>query len=180
MNALQWDLQYAPAYDPPGYNNDITDDFPDVANGPTTLPGAYTVVLQYGSQKLQAPLTIAVDPRVHPAAGALEARLAFEQQILGTIDELDRAVAAAMTAGAKLPPARRAQVNAAITNLVLLHGSSSEYDVVNETKLREQLGFLLNSLEGAYAKPTAAELSTYDELKAEAAAGEAKLKSLTT
>jgi hypothetical protein len=50
---------------------------------------------------------------------------------------------------------------------------------VNETKLREQLGFLLNSLEGAYAKPTPAELSTYDDLKALAAEGEAKLKSLT-
>ncbi len=179
MNALQWDLQYGPAYDPPGYNNDITDDFPDVANGPSTLPGAYTVVLQYGSQKLQAPLTIAVDPRVHPAAGALEARLAFEQQILATIDELDRAIAAAMTASAHMPAAKRAQVDAQIANLILLHGSSSEYDVVNETKLREQLGFLLNSLEGAYAKPTPAEISTYDDLKALAADGEAKLKSLT-
>jgi hypothetical protein len=179
MNAFQWDMQYAPAFDPPGYKNDITDDFPDVANGPSTLPGAYTVVLQYGSQKLTAPLTIAVDPRVHPAAGALEARLAFEQQILGTIDELDRALASAMAAAAKMPAAKRAPVNAAIASLVLLQGSSSEYDVVYETKVREQLGFLLNSLEGAYAKPTAAELSTYDDLKAEATAGEAKLKTLT-
>jgi photosystem II stability/assembly factor-like uncharacterized protein len=179
MNALQWDLQYAPAFDPPAYNNDITDDFPDVANGPTTLPGSYTVVLQYGSQKLQAPLTVAIDPRVHPAAGDLEARLAFEQQIIGTIDELDRAIAAAMTSSAHMPAAQRAQVNAEIANLILLNGSSSEYDVVNETKLREQLGFLLNSLEGAYAKPTPAELTTYQDLKALVTEGEAKLKNLS-
>jgi photosystem II stability/assembly factor-like uncharacterized protein len=132
-NAFQWNLQYAPAFDPPGYNNDITDDFPDVGVGPTTLPGTYTVVLQYGSQKLTAPFAISLDPRVHPAAGELEARLALEQQIFGTIDELDRAIAAAMTASARMPAAKRAQVNAQIADLVLLDGSSSEYDVVHET-----------------------------------------------
>lgn len=179
MNAFQWNLQYPPAFDPPGFKTDVTDDFPDSADGPTTLPGAYTVVLQYGSKRLQAPLTIALDPRVHPAAGDLEARLAFEQQILGTIDELDRAIAAAMAASAHMPAAKRAQVDAAIANLVLLHQSSSEFDVVHPTKLRQQLAFLMNSLENAYAKPTTAELATYQELKGEAAAGEAKLKSLT-
>jgi photosystem II stability/assembly factor-like uncharacterized protein len=179
-NAFQWDMKYAPAYDPPRYNNDITDDFPDVGDGPTTLPGAYTVVLQYGSQKLQAPLTIAVDPRVHPTDADLQARLAFEQQILATIDHLDRAVAAAMTASTHLPAAQRALVNAEIADLVLLNGSSSEYDVVSETKVREQLGFLINSLEGAYAKPTPAELTTYQDLKVLAGEGEAKLTKLTS
>jgi photosystem II stability/assembly factor-like uncharacterized protein len=180
MNAFQWNLQYAPAFDPPRYNTDSTDDFADNGNGPTTLPGAYSVVLQYGSQKLQAPFTIMLDPRVHPAAGDLEARLAFEQQILGTIDQLDRSIAAAMTASAHLPAGQRAQLDAEIANLVLLDKSSSEYDVVHGTKIREQLGFLLNSLEGAYAKPTAAELSTYQDLAALAADGEAKLKSLAS
>ncbi len=180
MNAFQWNLQYAPAFDPPGYNNDVTDDFADVGDGPTTLPGAYTVVMQYGSQKLQAPFTISVDPRVHPAAGDLAARLAFEQQILGTIDHLDRAIASAMTASTHLPAAQRAQVDAEVANLVLLNGSSSEYDVVYPSKLREYLGFLLNSLENAYAKPTAAELATYDDLKAKATAGEERLKNLTS
>jgi hypothetical protein len=180
MNAFQWDLTYAPAFDPPGYKNDITDDFADVGDGPTTLPGSYTVVLQYGSERLQAPLTIALDPRVHPASGDLEARLVLEQQILATIDELDRAIAATMAAGVRLPIDRRAQVDAEIANLVLLNGSSSEYDVVHPTKIREQLGFLLNSLENAYAKPTAVEVSTYQDLKALATEGELRLKSLTS
>ena len=38
---------------------------------------------------------------------------------------------------------------------------------------------LLNSLEGAYEKPTALELSTYQDLKALAVEGEAKLEALT-
>ena len=180
MNAFQWDLKYPPAFDPPGYNIDLTDDFSDAGDGPTVLPGSYTVVLQYGSQRLQAPLKVALDPRVHPAAGDLEARLAFEQQIFATIDSLDRAIAAAMTANRHLPAAKRAAVNAEIADLVLLGKSSSEYDVVYPTKIREQLAFLMNSLENAYAKPTVAELATYQDLKTLAAEGETKLKTLTS
>jgi len=179
MNQFLWDLKYPPAFDPPGYNNDITDDWPDAGDGPTALPGSYTVVLQYGSQTLQAPLKIALDPRIHPAPGELEARLALEQQILAMIDHLDRSIAAAMTASARMPSAARAQVDAEIGGLVLLNGSSSEYDVLHPTKIREQLGYLLNSLENAYAKPSLAELSTYEELKSLAIEGEQRLRTLT-
>ncbi len=178
MNAFQWDMRYPPAFDPPGYSDDVTDDFPDAGDGPTVLPGSYTVVLQYGSQRLSAPLDIRLDPRVQPAPGDLEARLAFEQEILATMSQLDHALAEAMRARDGLPAVRRAQLDTEIANLVLLNGSSSEYDVVFPSKLREQLGFLLNSLEGAYRKPTAAEYATYDELKALAAQGEARLQEL--
>jgi photosystem II stability/assembly factor-like uncharacterized protein len=180
MNAFQWDMKYAPAYDPPRYANDVTDDFPDVGDGPTTLPGSYTVVLQYGSQRFTAPFTIQIDPRVRPAPGDLEARLALEQQILASIDALDRAIAAAMNSRSRVPAARRAQIDAEIADLVLLNGSSSEYDVVYSTKLREQLAFLMNSLEGAYRKPTPAEYATYNDLKTLATAGELRLQQLAT
>jgi photosystem II stability/assembly factor-like uncharacterized protein len=179
MNAFQWDMRYPPAYDPPGYSDDVTDDFPDAGDGPTTLPGSYTVVLQYGSKRLTAPLTIRMDPRVHPADGDLEARLTLEQQILATINRLDHALATAMHARNRLPTARRAQLEAEIADLVLLHGSSSEYDVVHPGELREQLGFLLNSLEGAYRRPTAAEYAAYNDLRALATRGEARLQELT-
>lgn len=178
MNAFQWDMKYPPAYDPPRYANDVTDDFPDVGDGPTTLPGSYTVVLQYGSQRLTAPFAIQMDPRVHPAAGELEARLALEQHIFATLDSLDRELGAAINARTSLSGSRRTALDAEIADLVLLGGSSSEYDVVYPTKLREQLAFLLNSLEGAYRKPTPAEYQTYDELKALAATGEARLRQL--
>ena len=38
----------------------------------------------------------------------------------------------------------------------------------------------MNSLEGAYARPTAAEYATYTDLKALAEAGEAKLRALAS
>ncbi len=179
MNAFQWDMRYAPAYDPPGYSDDLTDDFPDAGNGPTTLPGTYTVVLEYGSHRMTAPLSIQVDPRVHPGDGDLEARLSLERQILATMNQLDYALATAMRERAGLPAARRMRLDAEIDSLVLLHGSSSEYDVVFPSKLREQLGFLLNSLEGAYRRPTAAEYAAYNDLASMATRGEARLRELT-
>jgi hypothetical protein len=176
MNVFQWDMKYAPAFDPPGFRTVPTDDWPDAADGPTIVPGSYTVVLQYGSQTLRAPVTVRLDPRIHAAPGALEARLALEMQVLNTIDRLDRAIASAMDA--KLDSAQRAQVQDEIASLVMLDVHSSEADVVHPTKIREQLGFLLNSLEGAYGRPTAAEYSAARDLQALASTGETRLASL--
>jgi photosystem II stability/assembly factor-like uncharacterized protein len=180
MNAFQWDLRYAPGYDFPGFRAQFSDDFPDTVDGPTVLPGKYDAVLEYGTQRLEAPITVQLDPRLHPAPGDLEARLTFETQILATIDHLDRAIFAAMTAAPKLLPAQRAQVDAEVAQLVQLDIHSSEADVLHPTKIREQLAFLMNSLEGAYARPTAAEYATYADLQALAQAGEAKLRSVAS
>ncbi len=114
-------------------------------------------MLQYGSQRLQAPLKVQLDPRIHPAAGDLQARLTLEMQLLNSIDRLDRAIAAALSARNRGPVTQRAQIDEELATLTLLGVSSSEYDVLHPTKVREQLGFLINSLEAAYAKPTAAE-----------------------
>ncbi len=179
MNHFQWDLKYAPAYDYPGFKTVPTDDWADSADGPTVVPGPYTVVLQYGSQRLQASLRVQLDPRIHPAPGDLEARLALEMQLRSSIDRLDRAIAAALSARNRAPTAQRVQIDGEIASLTLLGVSSSEYDVIYPTKIREQLGFLMNSLEGAYARPTAAEYAAAKDLEALATAGEARLIALT-
>ena len=84
-----------------------------------------------------------------------------------------------MDASAKLPPAARAAANDAVAAMVMLDVHSSEADVMHGTKIREQLAFLLNSLEAAYARPTAAEYATFKDLDALATAGEARLKNPT-
>ncbi|HEY5425749.1 MAG TPA: hypothetical protein VIJ77_04290, partial [Candidatus Tumulicola sp.] len=174
-NVFQWDLRYPPATDVPGFRTLGTDDFPDTADGPTILPGTYSAVLQYGDTKIERPLTVQLDPRLHPTKADLEARLALEMQIHATIDTLDKAVIAAMAARDRLPRAKRAAIDRAIADLILMNVHSSEADVLYETKLREQLGFLANELESAYERPTKAEYAAYDELKAETVAGEARL-----
>ncbi|MEO7202669.1 MAG: hypothetical protein ABI431_07550, partial [Candidatus Tumulicola sp.] len=180
MNAFQWDMKYPPAFDAPGYKIDETDDFSDNGDGPTTLPGSYTVVLQYGTHEMRAPFTITVDPRVHPAAGALEARLSLELQLLGEIDRLDRSMSAALAARAHASPQTARAIDEEIAHLMLLGKRSSEYDSVLPTQVREQLAFLMNAMEGAYQAPTQAEYDSYDELKGLADAGIAKLSQLTT
>ncbi len=178
MNAFQWDMKNAPGFDVPGFRRAETDDFPDISDGPTILPGKYTVVLKYGGQTMQQAFTVQLDPRLHPAPGDLEARLALEKQILDSMNSLDRAIANAMAVAAKTP-SKRAAINDEIGNLVMLKMRSSESDVLYQDQIREQLGFLMNSLEGAYQKPTTAEYAAYQELKGIAEAGVAKLTALT-
>ncbi len=180
MNAFQWDLRYAPGYDIPGFRVAETDDFPDAADGPTIVPGNYTVVLQYGATRLQAPLVVRLDPRLHPAPGDLLARLVLEQQIVASIDRLDRAVTGALRVRGKLPATARAQLDREVASLAFLQLTSSEADVLHGDKIRAQLGFLLNSLEDAYQRPTAAEYATYRDLKALAEAGETRLHAIAS
>jgi len=179
-NRFLWDMRYAPAYDVPGFRIDQTSDFPDTGDGPTILPGKYTTVLQYGTTQLRAPFSVRLDLRLHPSPGDLQARLALEMQVLGTMDRLDRSIAGAMSAGTKAPAAQRPQIDAAIASLVMLQMNSSEEGLLHESKVREQLGYLLGSLEGAFARPTAAEYAAYKEMDAEASAGEERLGSLTS
>lgn len=178
VNAFQWDMKYPPAFDAPGYKIDETDDFSDNGDGPTTLPGAYTAVLRYGTHEMRAAFTITVDPRVHPAAGALEARLSLELQLLGEIDRLDRSMAAALAARSHVSRQTARAIDEEIAHLMLLGKRSSEYDSVLPTQVREQLAFLMNAMEGAYQAPTQAEYDSYDELKGLADAGIAKLDRL--
>ena len=179
MNAFQWDLRYPPAADVPGFRTLGTDDYPDTADGPRVVPGTYSVVLQYGTQKIAQPLVVKLDPRLHATQADLEARLALEMKIHATMDGMDKAVIAAMAGRAKLTPAARAAVDRAIANLVMLKVHSSEADVLYEVKLREELAFLANEIETAYDRPTAAEYGTYDDINADVTAGLAALQAAT-
>lgn len=187
-NVFQWDMKYAPGFDPPGFRNEETAcgggpykdcNWPDASGGPTILPGTYTVALTYGAQTVRQPLTVTLDPRAHPAPGDLQARLALEKQILDAINTLDRSVADALSARVKLPAPQRAAVDREIASLVMLHMTSSEADVMYSNKIREQLGFLMNELERGYEKPTAAEYAAFAELKGIAVTGEERLAALT-
>jgi hypothetical protein len=118
---------------------------------------------------------VRLDPRSHATINDLQMRLALEQQIVATIDSLDRAIAAAIATRGKVATS----ANGEIQQLMATENDSSEADTMHGTRVREQLGFLLNSLEGSYAKPTAAEYDTYRDLSALATAGEARLKGMS-
>jgi hypothetical protein len=179
-NLFVWDLRYPPAAEVPGRWLQTTDDFNNSVRGPTVVPGSYTAVLRYGGQTLKQPVVVALDPRLHPTPGDLAARLALERQVHATLDSLNRAINAAIAARPRLSQEKRAQLDAAIADLVQRDIHSSEGDVAKETKLNDHLAFLAGDLDLAYERPTAAEYAAYEELKALADAGVAKLQAIVS
>ncbi|MDQ6825305.1 MAG: hypothetical protein M3007_07570, partial [Candidatus Eremiobacteraeota bacterium] len=179
MNAFEWDMRYSPAAEVNGFHKPTADDFDDGVNGPTVLPAGYTVVLDYDGKKMQQSFRIELDPRLHPASGALALRLALATRIRNTLDDLNRSINAAMTARSRLPRDKRAQLDRALGDVVQMNIHSSEGDVLHETKLRDYLAFLMSELDLAYDKPTTAEYAAYEELRAEAALVPERLKNLT-
>ena len=153
--------------------------FSEFNDGPTIVPGTYSVTLHYGGKKMTQPFNVDLDPGLHPAAGELDARLALEMRIHDTINQLDSAINSAMSAEAKAPPAKRAELQHAIGDLVQLDIHSSEGDLLHETRIHEQLAFLGNELEQAYEKPTAAEMTAFDGYQKRAMDGIARLQALT-
>jgi len=178
MNRFVWDMRSAPATEIFGYREPTALDFSAGVDGPTVVPGAYTATLQYGDKKQTVPLQVALDPRLHPAAGDLDARFALEKRIHDVLDRFNTTINAARSAENKLPAEKRAQIQSAIADLVQFDIHSTEGDVLHETKLRAHLAFLANELEMAYEKPTAAEYASFDELSAQADAGESRLLGL--
>jgi photosystem II stability/assembly factor-like uncharacterized protein len=178
MNAFLWDMRYPGATEVHGLNLESTDDFSDEPLGPTIVPGTYTVVLNYGGKSVQQNFDVKLDPRLHPAQGELEARLALATQISETVDSLNKAVNAALAARSRLSPQKRAQVDQIVAGVVQFDIHSDEGDLLHETKLRDHLVFLMNSLDGAFQAPTAAEQAAYNEMKGQADSAISQLQSL--
>ncbi|MDE2148666.1 MAG: glycosyl hydrolase [Gammaproteobacteria bacterium] len=190
MNHLQWDLRYPDATEVTGFQAPIAaGGLEDTAQGPTVLPGRYTVVLDYGGAKSSQTFAVALDPRLHPAPGALQARLALELKIHDTLDRLDRAlnraiavrdsIRAAVAAGKLDKTKAQPQLSALdndIASLVSLQIQSSEGDLLHGTRLRSHLAYLAADIGQSYDQPTPAEYAVFDDLNRQAQASEQKLR----
>jgi photosystem II stability/assembly factor-like uncharacterized protein len=179
MNRFQWDLRYPDATEVNGFYVPSAaggeDDFPI---GPQITPGTYRVVLDYGGRRYTQTFDVALDPNLHPASGGLAARFALQMQIRDTLDSLDRTINAALAARGNLTGAKRAAMDAAIDSLVNLQTHSSEGPLSSGTRLRSHLAYLQSDIDFAYDRPTQAQYAVYKDLRAQAVAGEAKLRSL--
>ncbi len=67
------------------------------ADGPTAVPGAYTVRLTVNGKTATAPLVLRPDPRVSLPQADLEAQLRFSLDVSGAVTRLTRAVARLQT-----------------------------------------------------------------------------------
>ncbi len=181
MNRFQWDLRYPPATEVTGFEPPVAaGGLDDTVNGPTVVPGNYTVVLNYGGQTSRQTFHVSLDPRLHPAPSGLAARLALGLEIHNTLNALDEKINQAIAARDRLEAAHSASpalaaLNRAIANVVQLKIKSSEGSLVFETKLRSHLAYLAADLDLSYTRPTSAEYAVYQHLAAKAAAGERQL-----
>jgi photosystem II stability/assembly factor-like uncharacterized protein len=131
MHRFVWDLR-EPA--PHSLHQDlpisaVPHQTPHVPQGALVVPGQYVVRLEVDGETQQRPLTIAMDPRVSISAAALERQYALAHQITTMIERTFQAAESAKKAGdAK---------------------AAASFSTLNE-----QLGFLLETVDGADAAPT--------------------------
>jgi photosystem II stability/assembly factor-like uncharacterized protein len=175
-NHYTWNLRYADATEVTGFHPPVAaGGLDDTVQGPTVVPGAYSVVLQYGAQSARVLLTVALDPRLHVASDALAARLALSLRLHAALNTLDTALNRAIVARKSATGAERDALDREIGDLVQLDIHSSEGSLLHETKLRSHLAYLGAELDLSYTAPTAAEGAVADELIAEAQRGETGL-----
>src|SRR5712691_5339593 len=78
LNRFVWDLRHERAPRIPGYS---TGEYDDGFRGPMVLPGRYTVRLTAGGKTSEAPLEVALDPRVKTPQADLEKQLELRVKI---------------------------------------------------------------------------------------------------
>jgi photosystem II stability/assembly factor-like uncharacterized protein len=186
MNRLQWDLRYPYATEVTGYHAPIAaGGMEDSVEGPQVVPGTYSVVLNYGGQKIQQNFVVSLDPRLHATQQDLEARLNLAQQIHADLDALDKdinkAIATRDNLQKKGPQANNtiAKLNDDIEELAQMKMQASEGSLLYETKLRDHLAYLAADIEWGYVRPTEAEEAVFRQLDQQTKQGEQKLEADT-
>ncbi len=180
MNKLLWDLRYADATDVNGfYVPSAAGGENDFVIGPQVVPGTYSVAFTYGGKTVRRTFHVALDPNLHPGAGALQARFALQMQIRSTLDQMDRTINRALAQRDAMPSgARRAALSNEIDRLVNLVTHSSEGPLSTGTRVRDHLAYLQTDVDFAYVRPTRSQYAVYAQLRAEAMNGEARLRKL--
>ena len=148
-------------------------------------PGTYRVILDYGGNVIQQNFQVALDPRIKATQDDLNARFALLMQIHRSLDQLNRTINRAIDARDRLAasgnPANAptvAALDAAIDSLVQRAIQSDEGDVLHPVLLRSQLAYLSSDIDLAYARPTPGQYAVFNQLQAEATAGEQRIESI--
>ena len=181
MHRWVWDLHHsAPVTTTRGYPiSAVPHSTPQRPEGPLALPGSYIVRLTVGAHRLEAPLTLKSDPRVHLPAGALEDQFHLATKLADLLSAASRALLTAKSEHEQLKAlAPTGSTAAAARNYAARLSSlldSPEKKEVEEkdkdeavTKLllpdvHSRLDTLYTEVTRADGAPTAAQLSASEE-----------------
>jgi len=89
MNLFVWDLRYEGATRISGYS---TGEYDSGLRGPRALPGKYTVRFTAAGKTVEAPLEVALDPRVTTSQADLEKQLELRMKIRARLTEISDTV----------------------------------------------------------------------------------------
>ena len=155
MNKFQWNLRYPPSVEVNGYHSPEAAGGLDYStNGPWSVPGTYTVVLDYGGEKSRQTFAIALGSaascdrrRTWPRVWRLTQQIQADMNALN--GEVNAAIAAARSSKRQSPRTasprpRRAgaldALNSLIDSDVQMKIRSSEGDTMQEVKLHALSG----------------------------------------
>jgi photosystem II stability/assembly factor-like uncharacterized protein len=168
LNMFAWNMRYPGPAAFWGMNDIGTD-------GPTALPGRYTVRLEVGGRSSEQPFHLLVDPRSNVTAAALREQFVFLERVRDTVNAVTTTVIRLRSARAQLEDrgqalapgsAARQQAEALARQLAALEDSlyqvrlqADEDNLVYASRSVERISSLFYVASGFDARPTA---PTYD------------------
>jgi len=170
-----WDLHYPPpkvlAHDYP--ISAIYGDTPRFPLGPAVLPGAYTIRLTVNGRRYEQPLTIRMDPRVRISAAGLRLQHDIGVRMSDAISRDFAALSELRTQRGLLRTQREgAKAKEVADSLVALDSTLAGIEsgargapAAGLVQLNEQLGSVLDTVEGADAEPTTQAAQTAVDLE---------------
>jgi photosystem II stability/assembly factor-like uncharacterized protein len=154
VNRVSWDL----AEDGPVRWNSARDWNKGPSEGPSALPGAWTVRLRMGSHALSRGFAVKPDPRAHWTMPEYEARYRLVRELDGEISAIDIRLNALDARGLQKSTAYRALTSNPV---------NSEDDLMVPDGLRERVATLLLTLGLSQGPPSAAHLREAAEIRAQ-------------
>ena len=169
LNLFVWDLRSAAV----GKGD-------EAVPGPQVLPGHYRVTLIQGRDRQTREFEVKLDPRIVISAADLAARRAYLLQVqkeLGLLGDAAERIAVLRQELKRRPQdaARLAQLEDIAAKLVVPTYDGYLESLAHPASLQARLGSIIFGVEGAYAKPSPADLELFQSL---AAQSDAELKAL--
>jgi photosystem II stability/assembly factor-like uncharacterized protein len=182
MHRWVWDLHYtqpkSARYEYP--ISAVPHDTPRLPQGPTALPGQYTVRLTAAGHSYSAPLTIKLDPRIKTPPDGLREQFQLETRLAAMMDGSYEAMAEARPLLDELQKLAKGQsagpisdsANALLKKVTALLGRSGGFFATPSpeatlSRVSGEVGALYSQIDAADAAPTAPQIAGMADVKHE-------------
>lgn len=163
INRVWWDLSYESLHPVKNYVPWGAGGF----DGPTVLPGSYTVSVSDGTHTQSGTLEVRMDPRSHATLAALRAQLSFQQRIRGDLETLSSTIDRLNAAKAK-NASKASQIDDLLHRIYEPEVTQGEDALRYPQQVYGKISYLGDGAGGADAAPTASQYEVLRTLEARA------------